>query len=138
MVDAGVPTGVIMAPILPGLSDRRDQIEATVAAIQDAGAEVFHAHPVYLRGATREHFMSWLYDHDRELHARYVRGISERGDVSREYKKLGRRRRRPRESPLIGEGTSDLLVQQPRQNLNGLIGASSRADSRSVLRPLRP
>ncbi len=87
MVEAGVPTGVIMAPILPGLSDQRAQIEATVAAIQDAGAEVFHAHPVYLRGATREHFMSWLYDHDRELHARYVRGISERGDVTREYKK---------------------------------------------------
>ena len=27
------------------------------------------------------------YDHDRDLHARYVRGISERGDVSREYRR---------------------------------------------------
>lgn len=86
LADAGVPTGAIMAPILPGLSDRRDQIEATVAAIRSAGAEVLHAHPVYLRGATRDYFLSWLRDHDPDLHARYVRGIDARGDVSREYK----------------------------------------------------
>ena len=86
MVDAGVPTGALMAPILPGLSDRRDQIEATVAAIHGAGAEVTHAHPVYLRGATREHFMAWLSEHDPDLHARYLRGIDARGDVSDAYK----------------------------------------------------
>jgi len=86
MVDAGVPTGALMAPILPGLSDRRDQIDATVAAIQSTGAEVTHAHPVYLRGATREHFMSWLREHDPDLHARYERGIDAHGDVSREYR----------------------------------------------------
>ncbi len=85
MVDAGVPTGVIMAPILPGLSDRRAQIEATVRAIRGAGGEITHAHPVYLRGATREHFLSWLHEHDPDLHARYVRGFDERGNVSREY-----------------------------------------------------
>jgi DNA repair photolyase len=87
MVDAGVKTGAIMAPILPGLSDRRDQIEATVAAIRGAGAEVVHAHPVYLRGATREHFMAWLYEHDRKLHARYLRSLSADGQLSDAYKK---------------------------------------------------
>jgi DNA repair photolyase len=86
MVDAGVRTGAIMAPILPGLSDRRAQIEATVAAIQATGAHVQHAHPVYLRGATREHFMAWLHEHDPDLHARYVRGLSAAGEVSNEYK----------------------------------------------------
>jgi DNA repair photolyase len=86
MVDAGVRTGAIMAPILPGLSDRRDQITATVQAIRDTGAEVLHAHPVYLRGATREHFMAWLKEEDPALHARYERGINTNGDVSDRYR----------------------------------------------------
>lgn len=86
MVAAGVRTGALMAPILPGISDRRDQIEATVAAIESAGAPVLHAHPVYLRGSTREHFMAWLREHDPALHARYERGIDARGEVSEQYK----------------------------------------------------
>ncbi|HEY2298937.1 MAG TPA: radical SAM protein [Jatrophihabitans sp.] len=86
MVAAGIRTGALMAPILPGLSDRREQIEATVKAIRDTGAEVLHAHPVYLRGATREHFMSWLHEHDPALHARYERGLNEKGEVSDAYK----------------------------------------------------
>jgi DNA repair photolyase len=86
MIDAGVPTGALMAPILPGLSDRRDQITATVEAIQGTGAHIMHAHPVYLRGATKEHFMAWLHEHDPELHARYEKGLDAAGQVSREYK----------------------------------------------------
>ena len=87
MVDAGIRTGALMAPILPGLSDRREQITETVQAIRKTGAEVLHAHPVYLRGATREHFMSWLHDHDPTLHARYERGFNAKGEVSDAYKK---------------------------------------------------
>jgi DNA repair photolyase len=86
MVDAGVRTGALMAPILPGLSDRRDQLADTIAAIKGTGGELLHAHAVYLRGATRDHFMSWLADTDPALHARYERGISATGDVSDEYK----------------------------------------------------
>lgn len=87
MAEAGVPTGALMAPILPGLSDRPDQLAATARAIEDAGGVVHHAHPVYLRGATREHFMSRLYEQDRELHARYVRGFDARGNVSAAYRR---------------------------------------------------
>ncbi|HEY8301451.1 MAG TPA: hypothetical protein VIG48_06110 [Jatrophihabitans sp.] len=84
---AGVRTGALMAPILPGLSDRPDQLAATARAIEDAGGAVHHAHPVYLRGATREHFMSRLLEHDHDLHARYVRGFDAHGDVSPAYRR---------------------------------------------------
>ena len=87
MADAGVPTSALMAPILPGLSDRPEQLAATARAIEDAGGVVKHAHPVYLRGATREHFMARLEAQDPELHARYVRGLDERGDVSPAYRR---------------------------------------------------
>jgi len=87
MIDAGVPTGVLMAPILPGISDRPDQIAATVAAVAEAGGEVRHGHAVYLRGATRTHFLTWLAARDPALHERYVRGLDANGEVSSEYKK---------------------------------------------------
>jgi DNA repair photolyase len=87
MVEAGISTGALMAPILPGISDQRAQIEATVAAIQGTGARVLHAHAVYLRGATRTHFLAWLERHDPALQARYVRALNDRGEVSEQYKR---------------------------------------------------
>jgi DNA repair photolyase len=60
LVDAGIEAGVGMAPILPGLSDRPDQLEATLAAAADAGACYVWANVVYLKPGTKEHFMGFL------------------------------------------------------------------------------
>ena len=49
-----------MAPILPGLSDRPEQLEATVAAAAEAGACYVWANVVYLKPGTKEHFMEFL------------------------------------------------------------------------------
>src|ERR671934_175067 len=56
LVDAGVKAGVGMAPILPGISDRPDQLRAVVQAARDAGATGVWANLVFLRPGTREHF----------------------------------------------------------------------------------
>jgi DNA repair photolyase len=58
--DAGVPCGVLVAPVIPGLSDRQDQLEAVVSACVEAGAESISAIPLHLRPGVREHFMGWL------------------------------------------------------------------------------
>ncbi|HEX3628840.1 MAG TPA: radical SAM protein [Candidatus Dormibacteraeota bacterium] len=60
LVDAGIEAGVGMAPILPGLSDSRPQLEATVAAAAQAGACYVWCNAVYLKPGTKEHFMSFL------------------------------------------------------------------------------
>jgi DNA repair photolyase len=57
---AGIRAGVGMAPILPGLSDRPDQLEAVVRAAREAGASHVWANLLYLREGTREHFMETL------------------------------------------------------------------------------
>jgi len=49
-----------MAPILPGLSDRPDQLEAVVRAAREAGASHVWTNLLYLREGTREHFMETL------------------------------------------------------------------------------
>jgi DNA repair photolyase len=68
---AGIDVGVGMAPILPGLSDRPEQLEAVVKAARDAGATGLWAGMLHLKDGTREHFMSVLSKHWPELVPRY-------------------------------------------------------------------
>jgi DNA repair photolyase len=49
-----------MAPILPGISDRPEQLEAVVRAAREAGACGIWADVVNLREGTREHFLEHL------------------------------------------------------------------------------
>ncbi len=57
---AGIACGVLMAPVLPYLTDSPAQLEATVRAIADAGAR--HVGPIvlHLRPGAREWFLAWL------------------------------------------------------------------------------
>jgi DNA repair photolyase len=49
-----------VAPILPGISDRPEQLEAVVRAARDAGATHLWCNVVYLPPGTREHFLEAL------------------------------------------------------------------------------
>jgi DNA repair photolyase len=60
LVDAGIKAGVGMAPILPGISDRPEQLEEVVRAAREAGATSIWANLLYLRPGTREHFLESL------------------------------------------------------------------------------
>ena len=57
---AGIDTAVAMAPILPGLSDAPNQLEAVVRAAREAGASKVWASLLYLKPGTREHFLGAL------------------------------------------------------------------------------
>ena len=58
--DAGIACGVLIAPILPGLSDAPEQVRAVVDACVAAGAESISAIPLHLRPGVREHYLTWL------------------------------------------------------------------------------
>ncbi len=65
LVAAGLQVGVGMAPILPGLSDRPDQLAAVVGAAREAGATGVWVNLLYLRPGTREHFLEQLESYER-------------------------------------------------------------------------
>ena len=67
LVDAGIKAGVGMAPILPGVSDRPEQLAEVVRAAREAGATGVWANLLFLRPGTREHFMEHLADDWPEL-----------------------------------------------------------------------
>jgi DNA repair photolyase len=71
LTDAGFEIGVLMAPILPGLTDTDESIDATVAAIAAAGATSVTPLPLHLRPGAKEWYASWLTRTHPELAARY-------------------------------------------------------------------
>ncbi len=60
LVDAGLKASVGMAPILPGISDRPEQLREVVRAARQAGATGVWANLLFLRPGTREHFLEHL------------------------------------------------------------------------------
>ncbi len=72
LADAGVQAGVSIAPLLPGLSDRPEQIEAVVRAARDAGAAYLWCGTLRLSPGTREHFLNCLARDWPELLRDYV------------------------------------------------------------------
>jgi DNA repair photolyase len=60
LTDAGISCGVLVAPVLPGLSDSDGQLREVVDACAAAGAVSIHGVALHLRGTLREHFLSWL------------------------------------------------------------------------------
>jgi DNA repair photolyase len=70
---AGIPCGVLVAPVLPGLSDRPEQLERVVSACVDAGATSVSAVGLHLRPGVREHYLGWLSGARPDLVAQYLR-----------------------------------------------------------------
>lgn len=69
--DAGIPCGVLIAPILPFLTDSAEQLELTVAAVAAAGAIHASGIALHLRPGAREWWMAWLAREHPELAPRY-------------------------------------------------------------------
>jgi DNA repair photolyase len=78
LVDAGIETGVLVAPVIPGMSDDAEQLEAVTAACVDAGAVSVSAIALFLKPGVKEHWFEWLERERPELLAdhrrRYARG----------------------------------------------------------------
>ncbi len=74
---AGIPGGVFMAPILPGISDRPEQIAEVRRAAREAGADSCHTGVLHLRGV-RSHFLGWLSEDSPQLMDEYLERYPER------------------------------------------------------------
>jgi DNA repair photolyase len=79
---AGIDVGVGLAPILPGLSDDPEQLEAVVHAAREAGARGIWASVVHLRPGVREHFLEALARDWPEQVARYEALFANRAYLS--------------------------------------------------------
>ncbi|MGG2459661.1 Rv2578c family radical SAM protein [Streptomyces sp. RGM 3693] len=67
----GLTCGVLMAPVVPFLSDSPEQLRATVRAVAEAGAGSVTPLVLHLRPGAREWFLTWLGRHHPHLVRRY-------------------------------------------------------------------
>ena len=86
--EAGLPCGVFVAPVLPGLTDSVAQLDQLLAAIADAGATGVTVLPLHLRPGTREWFAQWLRTAHPELVANYRELYGKGSYVDRGYRRL--------------------------------------------------
>src|SRR5438477_11378567 len=114
LVAAGIRAGVGMAPILPGLSDRPEQLEAVVKAAREAGAAHVWANVLYLRPGTREHFLESLAKYWPELLPRYLAMYAGRAYLSDELvKPVQKQVRRLGDAHGVGARPVHFLEPQP-------------------------
>ena len=60
LADAGVHVGVLMAPLVPGITTDPESVESTIRAVADHGAHFVGANVLFLQGGTRTHFLEFL------------------------------------------------------------------------------
>jgi len=68
---AGIETGVLVAPLMPGINDAPHQLGPLLDAIAEAGAVRVAGIGLHLRGEVRGVFLGWLREHHPELVDRY-------------------------------------------------------------------
>ena len=120
LVDAGIKVVVGMAPILPGISDRPEQLREVVKAARQAGATAVWTNLLFLRPGTREHFLEHLaadwpgmvHHYDRLYDGRAYLQASEATPVRRQVAELAREYgvRDRRREPLDGGAHDEQLA----------------------------
>ncbi|MDP9469096.1 MAG: radical SAM protein [Chloroflexota bacterium] len=73
LVEAGVPCGVFLAPILPGITDSRESIEAVAKAAKEHGATTFGTSVLRLAPFVKEHYFGFVAATYPDLLPRYER-----------------------------------------------------------------
>lgn len=87
LADAGFAVGVLMAPILPGLTDTDESIDATVRALASAGASSVTPLVLHLRPGAREWYLSWLAREHPHLLPRYHELYGDRAYLGSAYQR---------------------------------------------------
>jgi DNA repair photolyase len=68
---AGIPTGILIAPLMPGINDAPEQVEQILELATEAGATSIGGIALHLRGEVRGIFFEWLEAHRPDLVPRY-------------------------------------------------------------------
>ncbi|MEO9023416.1 MAG: radical SAM protein [Solirubrobacteraceae bacterium] len=78
LTGAGIRTGVLVAPLMPGINDSPEQVAQILELATEAGADYITGIALHLRGEVRQLFMDWLAERRSDLVDRY-RDLYRRG-----------------------------------------------------------
>ena len=120
---AGIPCGVLVAPLMPGINDDPKQVEEILRLVGEAGATSVGGIGLHLRGDVRRIFLDWLQSYRPDLVPRYeelyARGAyappSERERLQRLLRWDGPTRSRPFRRPVDRAPQRVVPAPRPRQ-----------------------
>ena len=124
-----------MAPILPGISDRPEQLAEVVRAAREAGACGVWANLLYLRPGTREHFLDSLARDWPELLREYERLYARRAYLRAPRTRAGARARCERCAQSTGRATAAASGSSRRRSRSSSRSRSGNPASRIRLAP---
>ena len=70
--EAGLRTGVLCSPLLPGITDDEVSVDRVAAAAKAADASFFAGEPLFLKSCSRPTYLSFVREHFPELEAEYA------------------------------------------------------------------
>jgi DNA repair photolyase len=127
LVENGVNAGVMMAPLLPGISDHEENIAAVAEAAHSHGAKFLGSNVLFLKPGSKEWFMPMLretYPHLEQAYAKlyrktyapeeYTKSVLSIVDRERRRWGLNRRQRDPAPKPIRGQ-LELCLAQEPQR-----------------------
>jgi DNA repair photolyase len=121
LTGAGVNAGLIVAPVLPGITDDVPHLEALFRAARVAGARFIHAGPLRLYPAVRDRFLPVLEAHFPQLAARYRRAYARQSGAPGAYARALNRRVR-RLQAQFGFPVNDGMVDRYKHRMPALQG----------------
>jgi len=87
LIEAGVPAGVICAPVLPGITDSPRDLEALVRAVAEVGGKYIFANSLFLKPCSAAVFMPFLEKEFPQLVTSYHDRFKDRSFLSTPYRK---------------------------------------------------
>ena len=105
----GIPTGILIAPLMPGVNDDPAQVERILELAAEAGAVHVGGIALHLRGEVKDLWFDWLRMHRPELAPRYERLYARGAYASPEYRRYAQgltRSAEPRPRRYIAESGS--------------------------------
>lgn len=84
---AGLTTGILCSPLLPGITDDEKSLDAMAARAAEAGASFFAAQPLFLKACSRPTFAGFLEEHFPDLKADYAARFAKDDFAAAPYRK---------------------------------------------------
>jgi DNA repair photolyase len=124
---AGIRTGVLVAPLMPGINDAPEQVAPILEMASDAGAAYVTPIALHLRGEVKGLFLEWLRSNRPDLlplyERLYKRGAYAPPEERRRLEQLVKGRERPAEQVTRGQ-TNESMAESPARTGHRAAGPS--------------
>jgi len=85
--DAGITTGVLCSPLLPGITDNELALDAVAKKAAAAGANFLAAQPLFLKSCSRPTYLSFVREHFPHLAADYAKRFAKLDFAAAPYRR---------------------------------------------------